>query len=138
MVEKTAEKPAVKVLYGRDPFEGLKLEDCKPFVSREELPEADVKIESWKNSEGHVMSKRRVASGEPRFLLEQCPSRWLNLIGIYRNGKGVARKNVRTLKPTKDTNGLNPMMVAHIKEDKRIFEQLKKQKIPVYAAGQLP
>lgn len=123
-----------KQRWGKDPFEGLELKDLKPFTTRAELPKALTEMDSWENKEGHKIYKRRVACGEPRFFMEQNPGGRINLIGKYENGKGVAQRNIRTIKPFKDTQGLPKELVERYKEDKRIFAQLKDQGIPVIAA----
>jgi len=121
--------------WGRDPFEGVKVEDVIPFTSREELPEADVKFTEFTNTKGELLNKRDVACGAGRVYMEQSAKGWIHLIGIYKNGKGVATRNLRTLKPFKNTDGMPPgVLRSSLLEDKRVFKLLQDKGVKVFPA----
>ena len=121
-----------------DPFDGLKIEDCLPYTNDEDLPMDEVLYKKTKDNMGRDSVSRKIYCGEPRFFLEQnmrAGGDWWNLIGRYRNGKGVGQRNVRTMKPKDETRlgaGVNPVILERIRNDNKALKQLLEvQKIPV-------
>lgn len=120
-----------------DPFAGLKFEDCIPYTNDDALPPDDVHYFETKNSQGQKVTNRKIYCGEPRFFLEQnvkAGGDWWNLIGRYRNGKGVGQRNIRTFKP-KDLNrmgNVSAVIADQVKHDNKWLAFLRdERKLPV-------
>src|SRR5687767_10163977 len=130
VVEK-AEKPKIG-----DPFEGIRFEDMKPYTSSEELPTDKVEYHKGKSDEGGTIERRTIWCGAPRFYLEHTRTnpaglKVYNLIGKYRNGKGVGSRNARVLKvmpKNKGTTGMSPRLAQDRKRDQEIFDLLTKER----------
>lgn len=136
LVAEAPVKPQAKVKKS-DPFAGLAFEDCLPYTNDDDLPMDDVHYFETKNGNGQKVTNRKIYCGEPRFYLEQnvkAGGDWWNLIGRYRNGKGVGQKNIRTFKP-KDLNRMGniPAVLAdQIKYDNKWLKFLRdERKLPV-------
>ena len=121
----------------RDSFDGLQLDDLVPYDWNEAgLEEAVVEDRTQVNNDGQRVPGRSITLGKPKFYLEQNArpgGDWINIIGVYKNGKGTAQRNIRTLKP-KDLNrirGAHPLTIQQVREDNAIFEKLKKKGLPV-------
>lgn len=130
-----------------DPFDGLRVEDMKPYTTSEELPEDRVEWGGGKNTAGQAVGTRVIYCGAPRFYLSHVRTNpaglvVYNLIGKYRNGKGVGSRNLRTLKimkSNKKSTGMSRVLADDRKRDAQWFDTLTKvNKIPVYAIGQEP
>ena len=118
----------------RDPFDGLKFEDLKPYTGTKDLPPDKVEFEERKNEKGTVVVDRRiVVVGEPRFYMTRNARGWISVIAVYRNGKGVGRRNIRTLKP-KLAKSADNYARSLGEQDAKIYQQLKTQGIPEEAA----
>lgn len=130
-----------------DPFQDIRFEDLKPYTTADELPEDRVEYHSGKTDEGGTTQRRTVYCGAPRFYLEHTRTnpagiKVYNLVGKYRNGKGVGSRNARVLKVmprNKATTGMSPRLAQDRKRDAEIFELLTKVRgIPVYQPGEAP
>lgn len=123
----------------RDPFEGVRLEDCQPYDPDVELPPAQVDYK-YKTIEGkrHTVA-RSIFCGEPRFYLERSKKGWFNLVGVYSNGKGTGRRNIRTLKPRgkRSLDGVRADIAAQVRRDRDSMKLLKANKIPIYEHGEI-
>ena len=118
----------------RDLFIGLKLEDCKPYTNDEELPKGKCSYNYTDLANGRRMvAGRDVFMGEPRFFLEHTPKNWVNLIGRFDKGEvGVGQRNIRTLKLKSEQQiaVMPTVLAAQRREDRRMYDQLKKMGIP--------
>jgi hypothetical protein len=129
--------PAEKKTRRTDPFDGIKIEDCEPYsFNSEDLEEAEVLYKETKKDGGTIAS-RQIWPGKPKFYLERNPRAggdWVNLIGVYKNGKGTAQKNLRTFKP-KDPRrlaGSNKLLIEQAMEDTKWVKYLTDvKKLPV-------
>lgn len=133
----TAPEVNAKPSQKRDWLATIRLEECKPFTSNNELPDDDEVIEKVKvDAGGNKTHTRTIKKGEPRFYMEQSPRGWYSLIAVFRKGNAVGKFNMRTLKP-RDVSRLhpdtNPVLLNRAREDSRAFEVLKKNKIPIVA-----
>ena len=138
-VEQETVKPPEEIkTWKRNSFEDLRLEDCEPYFEGDALPDAKVEYHETKNRDGQIVVTRSIWCGQPKFYLERNPNGWLNLIAKYKNGKGVATRNIRTLKP-RDPNkmmGMHPLIQERARKDKQILDQLRKQGVPERHTGQ--
>ena len=114
-----AQTPEDDLAPGRNPFEGLKAFDLKPYKSSEELPRPIIKTHEEINHVGRkTVILRVVRAGRPRLKMEV--GRWVNVIAVWRDVSGVSQKEVFTLKPRSQ----------HRPNDKRLYELLKKRGVP--------
>lgn len=130
-----------------DPFEGIRIEDMKPYTTAEELPDDEVKYRMGKTNAGQNVEGRTILCGAPRFYLEHTRTnpaglRVYNLIGKYRNGKGIGSRNLRVLKVMKKnkmSTSMSRLLVQDRLRDQQWFDTLtKKNGIPVYGIGEAP
>lgn len=129
-----------------DPFAGLGIEDMKPYTGNDDLPQDRVEYGKGTTNAGQSVETRVIYCGAPRFYLEHTRTnpagiRVYNLIGKYRNGKGVGSRNIRTLKvmpKNKMSTGMSRVLVQDRRRDAEWLETLtKKNKIPVYGVGEV-
>lgn len=125
-----------------DPFIGLEVKNLKPFTSSKDLPADRVEDRTGTDAGGNVVhTGRTIFCGAPRFYMERTEKGWYNLIGKYRNGKGIGSRNLRTIKPRdmgRVPAGTPQVLVDRMKRDNAIFETLTKLKIPVFMQGHTP
>lgn len=73
----------------------------RSYVKGEPLPEATIESVDKRlnpNTGREELYGRVIRSGEPRFFLDQNERGNYNLIAVYQNGKGTARKSLNTFK----------------------------------------
>lgn len=148
MAKRDAAAPAAtdegaEKLHRGDPFANLRIEDCKPYKGKGELPKGKVVIDSKPiiNDRGETVArtgKPLVYTGEPRVYLERTPAGWLNLVGVYHKGNSVGQRVLRTLKTKRPSPGAPKPIVERHETDTAIVNKLKERGIPEYQAGQVP
>lgn len=82
--------------------------DIKPYTTSKDLPPADIE---------YRRGKRKVKAGEPRYATHTVGN-VVEVVAIYRSGKGVSQKLVRALKP------------AHKPHDRAMLTKLRKAGVP--------
>ena len=106
VAEPVAPKAEVKKVRKSDPFEGMKLEDLKPMVDGEPLPNGEMEDDHHFNRDNQRVHLRKIWPGEPRAYLERNPrdkqADWYNLIGVFDKVISKTSRVLRTLKPKKN------------------------------------
>ena len=109
-------KSAVKSR-GSNPFEGLTLDELKPLVEGEALPEPEVKFTERISDKGtKVVTPKVIRAGEPRFFMERNQRGWVLLIGKYMDYNGSRQHSLRTLKPNSSNHPKDALDYAKLKK----------------------
>ena len=96
-----------------------------PYKGKSDLPMNYVKGKDRKGKDGRVEGGRVTHAGSERYALRPTHGDFpaYELLAFYRNGKGVARRLVATLK----TFNRGPRGT----KDRRFFEELKSKGVPI-------